>query len=195
MKLRTSIVAPLTLIAALAAVPAGYAANDGTPGAHRPVASDFGDCPHDNDGKHNGYDCFVVADAPAPAVDPGMPAGAPGPAGPQGPADAPGAPAADAPRGAVLGAQFRSCVSRRHFTIRIRQRKGAHIVKATVILRGKAVKTVKGKRVTAPIVLRGLPKGAFTLRIRAVTTQGKVLNGTRTYHTCTAKKRHHVPSL
>lgn len=64
-----------------------------------------------------------------------------------------------------------------------------------MILRGKAIKTVEGKRVTAPIVLRGLPKGTFSLHIRAVTTQGKVLQGARSYHTCATKKRKSVPSL
>ena len=191
MKLRSSIVAPLTIIAALAAVPSGYAANDGSPGAHRPVASDFGDCPHDNDGKHNGYDC-IVAKTPTPpppparrvppAAGPGRPAGAPAPAGRR-------------PRARCSARSSAAVLSRRQFTIRIRQHKGARIAKATVILHGKAIKTVKGKRVTAPIVLRGLPKGTFSLRIRAVTTEGKVLQGTRTYHTCATKKHKSVPAL
>ena len=196
MKLRTTILAALMLVAALAAVPSGYAANDGTPGAHRDVAADFGDCPHDNDGKHNGYDCVpLVAGTPGPTA-PG-PAGAPGPQGPAGPAGAaaPAAPAAEAPKGAVLGFNAKKCVSRRNFTIRIRQRKGARIAKATVVLGGKAIKTVRGKRVTAPIVLRGLPKGTFSLSIRATTTKGKVLRGTRVYHTCAAKKVQGVPAL
>ena len=133
-------------------------------------------------------------------VRPPLPLRAPpaaGPAGPQGPAG-PAGPAGAAPKGAVLGSRSssrRACVSRRHFTIRIRQHKGARIAKATLSLRGKRVRTVKGKRVTAPIVLRGLPKGAFSLRIRAVTTAGKRLDGTRVYHTCAPKRRSHVPSL
>ena len=192
MKLRTSIVAPLTIIAALAAVPSGYAANELT-GRSSPRSIGFGDCPP-----------TTTASTTATTASSSPTASAVGCSGRPGRRCSgsfrchgrrPGRSRRRGAPGAVLGARFRSCVSRRHFTIRIRQRNGARIAKASVILRSKAIKTVKGKRVTAPMVLRGLPKGTFSLRSRAVTAEGKVLNGTRTYHTCAAKKRSHVPTL
>jgi hypothetical protein len=51
------------------------------------------------------------------------------------------------------------------------------------------VRTVTGRRLTAPIDLKGLPKGRFTVRITAVATDGRKVTGTRRYRTCTRKVR------
>lgn len=82
----------------------------------------------------------------------------------------------------------KQCVSRRKFRIRLRSPKDGKIASATVKLRGKTVATRKGKRVTAPIDLRGLPKGTFTVSIRVVLTDGRVVTGSRTYRTCAPKQ-------
>ncbi|MGK2939880.1 MAG: hypothetical protein ACSLFR_19085, partial [Solirubrobacteraceae bacterium] len=79
------------------------------------------------------------------------------------------------------------CVSRRRFRIRLRSPKGAKIASATVKLRGKTVATRRGTRVTAPIDLRGLPKGTFTVSISVVLIDGRVITGSRTYRTCAPK--------
>ena len=79
------------------------------------------------------------------------------------------------------------CSSKRKFIIRIRTHH-ARLVSATITVNGKVVKTLRGKRITAPVDLRGLPRGGFTVRIRAVAANGRVFTGKRVYHTCTARK-------
>lgn len=101
------------------------------------------------------------------------------------PAAQPPAPAPAA--GGVQGAQQRSCVSKRVFRIRIRVPKGKHASSAVVRVNGKKVKVVRGKRLRAPVRLRGLPKGKFKVRITLRLTNGRKLSGTRTYHTCIPK--------
>ena len=83
----------------------------------------------------------------------------------------------------------RRCVSRRRFRIRLRQSKQDPLVRATVYLGGKRVRVATGKRLTAVIDLRGLPKGKFTIRIVGVTRSGKQALSKRTYRTCRAKRR------
>ena len=81
------------------------------------------------------------------------------------------------------------CVSRRSFTIRLRHPKGAQIGSATVKVNGKTVATRKGKRVTAPVNLQGLPKGTYKVSITVKLTDGRTVSGTRTYRTCVKKRR------
>jgi DNA-binding beta-propeller fold protein YncE len=82
----------------------------------------------------------------------------------------------------------KACYSRRSFKIHIHQPAGyAHIVSAEVFLGGRREHTAKGKRITAQIVLGGLPYGTFTIRIVAHTVTHTTIVGTRTYHTCRAK--------
>ena len=83
----------------------------------------------------------------------------------------------------------KKCVSRRNFRIRLREPKGTKIRRATVKVNGKLVATRKGKRVTAPVDLRGLPKGRFKVEIRVTTTTGRVIKGTRKYRTCAKRKK------
>ena len=80
-------------------------------------------------------------------------------------------------------------MSRRHFRIRIRrQRSGATLVSAAVAVNGKRVAVRRGARVTAPVDLRGLPKGRFTVRISALTGDGRAITGTRRYRTCAPRR-------
>ena len=81
------------------------------------------------------------------------------------------------------------CVSRRRFRIRLKQPKGVKLVKATVKVNGKLVQTRKGKRVTAPVDLRGLPKGRFKVTVQAVAADGRKVKETRRYRTCAPKQR------
>jgi hypothetical protein len=79
----------------------------------------------------------------------------------------------------------RVCVSRRHFRIRIRrQRGGVTLISAAVAVDGRRVAVRKGRRLTAPVDLRGLPRGRFTVRISALTNDGRAISGTRRYRTC-----------
>ncbi len=78
----------------------------------------------------------------------------------------------------------RKCVSRRSFRIRLRHPRGARILSAAVLVNGKKVATRRGKRVTAPVDLRGLPKGRFKITITVTLVDGRTVRGTRSYRTC-----------
>jgi len=88
-----------------------------------------------------------------------------------------------------------ACVSRRRFTIRVRKLPGVTWVSAVVKVRGRRVRTLKGARITAPVNLTGLPKGRYTVSIRATTSTGASVTGTRTYHTCTRRRASPAPPL
>ena len=52
---------------------------------------------------------------------------------------------------------------------------------------GKRVKTIKRSRITAPVDLRSLPKGRFSVEIRVKLADGRTVKGTRKYRTCAKK--------
>jgi uncharacterized repeat protein (TIGR01451 family) len=77
------------------------------------------------------------------------------------------------------------CGSKRSFTITLRKLKGITFKKATIVVNGKKAKVRKVKgRFTAKIDLRKIGRKTIKVKIRAVTTKGKVMKGTRTYHPC-----------
>jgi putative CocE/NonD family hydrolase len=79
----------------------------------------------------------------------------------------------------------RRCVSRRDFVIHLR---GDRLRRATVWVHGKRVKVVRRHgRLIARVDLRGLPKGRYVIRIRAVTAKGHVVHARRAYRTCAKK--------
>jgi hypothetical protein len=82
----------------------------------------------------------------------------------------------------------RRCASRRKFRIRLRQISGLKYVSAAVFVNGKRVKLVRGRRLTAPVDLRGLPPGRFSAKIVVNTDDGRKLTGKRRYRTCAAKR-------
>lgn len=136
-------------------------------------------------------DVIFVAPPVAPSPTPG-----PTPA-PQPPATTPRPPASTAP---VTKPTFASlvrlpavskkhkCVSRRLFRIRLTVPKADTILSAVVVLNGKTLKTLKGKRVTSVVDLRGLPKGRFTVKVTLQLKSGTTVTGTRKYRTCARKK-------
>ena len=83
----------------------------------------------------------------------------------------------------------RRCVSRRRFRIRLRHPRGARVASAVVRVNGKKVATRRGRRITAPVNLRGLPKGRFAVKITVKLADGRTVSGTRRYRTCTPKKK------
>jgi hypothetical protein len=87
-------------------------------------------------------------------------------------------------------------VSRRRFRIRLRIPKGLDVVSAEVRVNNKRVKVVKGKRLTAPVDLRGLPKGRFTVKIIIKLADGRKIQGSRKYRTCARKRAgKHAPPV
>lgn len=128
-----------------------------------------------------------------PATEPGPVA----PAAPAAGAPAP-APAVKPPAGSIRGVKAadlvtlpsaKACVSRRRFRIRLRARKGVTIRSATVRVNGSRVKVVKGRALTAPVDLRGLPKRRFTVKVTIVTGAGRGLTLSRRYRACAPKRR------
>jgi hypothetical protein len=79
----------------------------------------------------------------------------------------------------------KACVSRRRFSIRV---KPGDYTSVVVWVNGKRVKALTGKRITASVDLRGLPRGTFKVKIAATLKSGKVVKDTRSYRTCTSKK-------
>ena len=82
------------------------------------------------------------------------------------------------------------CLSKRRFKIRLREPQGDALESAVIRLNGKVIRRRKaGTRITAPVSLKGLPKGRYTLKITARTVLGKTISGTRKYRTCVPKRK------
>ena len=80
------------------------------------------------------------------------------------------------------------CVSRRSFVIRLpRVRRGDRLVRARVLVNGRQVRTLRGRRLRARVNLRGLPRGLFRVTVVARTRRGRTIRQTRRYRTCTAR--------
>ncbi len=124
---------------------------------------------------------------PPVANDPPPPPPAPAPAPAPAPKPAP-KPTAFGVNGIVSAPSPKKCLSRRNFRIRIRKRTGIKYETAIIFVNGKRVVTRRGSRITAPIDLRGLPKGRYTVKITVITSTGNIIAGTRKYRTCARKK-------
>lgn len=81
------------------------------------------------------------------------------------------------------------CVSRRALKIRLKKPKGTGIAFVKIDVPGRATRTVRGKAISAPVNLRGLPRGRFTVRLRITLLDGRVVKGSRTFRTCAPKRR------
>ena len=131
----------------------------------------------------------AVNTLPAPEPPPGT-GGLPGETGGFRPDD----PATTLPQGSSAAAasvialpSTRACVSRRAFSIRLRGARGERVVRAVVRVQGRPPLTVT-RRLSAAIVLKGLPKGRWTIRVDVTTTK-RTLKLTRAYRTCAPKRR------
>jgi hypothetical protein len=83
----------------------------------------------------------------------------------------------------------RRCASRRNFRIRLKVPRGLTATSADVSVNGRRVQVVRGRRLTAPVDLRSLPKGRFTVKILVKLSDGRRIEGTRRYRTCAPKRR------
>jgi DNA-binding beta-propeller fold protein YncE len=82
----------------------------------------------------------------------------------------------------------RRCVSRRRFRIRLRGVKGNRIVRAEIKLDGKVVRRVRGRALSLPIDLRGLPRGRWRVEIATTDSTGRRVVGRRTYRSCAPRR-------
>ena len=83
----------------------------------------------------------------------------------------------------------RRCVSRRRFRIRLRRPGGLRLTRAVVTINGRRAKTVRGRALSAPVDLRGLPKGRVRVSVTVTDSTGRRLTLRRSYRTCTPKRR------
>jgi hypothetical protein len=89
----------------------------------------------------------------------------------------------------------KECLSARIFRIHIREPKYDPFKKVLVTIRGRKIATARrGGYVVATVDLKGFKRGAFTVKIQAVTILGHHLSGKRTYHTCAKKAIRRKPT-
>jgi hypothetical protein len=81
------------------------------------------------------------------------------------------------------------CLSRRALRLRLKAPKGTGIAFARITVPGKAPLTIRGRKISAPVNLRGLPRGKFKVSFRITLLDGRVVKGSRTYRTCAPKRR------
>ena len=81
------------------------------------------------------------------------------------------------------------CKSRRTFSIRVKKTKlrQAKVLSAKIYVNGKLTVTRKGKRLTAPVVLKGLKKGRYKVVIKSKLSDGRTVTDIRRYFTCRKK--------
>ena len=81
------------------------------------------------------------------------------------------------------------CLSRRSFQIHLRDPRNDPLKEIDIVLAARRLAVVRhGDVFASTINLRGLPKGAFTVRIHLTTVLGHRLSASRTYHTCAARR-------
>ncbi len=100
------------------------------------------------------------------------------------PSAGPATPPAFGPTGVIQIPASRACLSRRHFKIHIRKYRGLVYEQAIVFVNRRRVGVIRGRQFTAGVDLRNLPAGTFAVQITVITTSGRIITGTRTYHTC-----------
>jgi CSLREA domain-containing protein len=79
------------------------------------------------------------------------------------------------------------CKSRRHFVIRLKERRGRIIRSAKVFVHGRRVAVMRRRsdhRLVAVVDLRGLPKGTYRVVIKARLRNGHRARWVRSYRTC-----------
>lgn len=98
------------------------------------------------------------------------------------------APAPVSANSAITLPSAAKCVSRRTVTVGLKAPAGQTFRSVKFLLRGKVVKTLKGRAIRTKVSLKGLPRGRFTLEVRAQTAAGRSYTATHHYVTCVASK-------
>ena len=84
----------------------------------------------------------------------------------------------------------RKCLSARKFLIHVRDSKYDPFKTVVVTRQGHKIKVQhRGGFYIATVSLKGLPRGAFTIKVKATTVRGNHVSGSRTYHTCAKRKK------
>lgn len=81
------------------------------------------------------------------------------------------------------------CLSQRRFEVHIRDPRADAFKSVLITLQRRRLAVARHRNYSvATVSLVGLPRGTYTLYIRATTFLGQRLSGSRTYHTCVPKK-------
>ena len=83
----------------------------------------------------------------------------------------------------------RRCVSRRNFRVTFRGLARRRVKVLRVYIDGKRRAVRRGRRLKAPVDLRGLPAGTFRVKVVATTRSGRKLVDRRRYRTCVPRRR------
>jgi hypothetical protein len=94
------------------------------------------------------------------------------------------------PRAEAIGA--RACPRRRTVRVGVRAPAGQRLRRATVYVDGRRAATRRRRGRGIAVRLRGLPRGAFTVRIVALTTSGRRIVVERRYGACAATRQAHA---
>ena len=90
----------------------------------------------------------------------------------------------------ALGLAKRACLSRRRFSIRLREPAGVRLRSARVTVAGRRTAARRSSgRLVASVDLRRIKAGRYSVKIVAVTVSGRTLTGVRRYQTCSARRR------
>lgn len=78
----------------------------------------------------------------------------------------------------------RACTRTRTLQPRLTAPRGQRVVAARVFVNGRRVRTLTGRRLTALLTLRDLPRGTVRVRVVGRTNRGRTVTDSRTFHVC-----------
>jgi hypothetical protein len=185
-----TVLAGVLLVLGLAAVPTVLAKKGGNGNGHGDCQGvNNGGSPNNNGnhGNHNGYTC-----------PPTGASGTSGPSGNNGPNTGNGVNGAGGTGNGTSGTLGTNttggCPTVFSARIRLHHVRQLHIVKATVTVNGRKVKTLRGRRaVRKAFTISGLPPSRVTVRIKGLERSGRHHRGARIFNDCPRTKRRHAP--
>lgn len=161
------------------------------PGTTQPTISANGTC---TGATYGGEHSLLVSELPTTGTGPSTNGGS-GSSGGSGGSGGPGGSSTGGPKESLSLPNSKQCLSVRLFKIHLQEPKYDPFKTVSVTIKGykhKIATARKGNYIVATINLKGLPKGAFTVQIKATTVLGHTLSASHTYHTC--KKKIKKPS-
>jgi hypothetical protein len=158
------------------------------PGTTQPTIAANGSC---TGATYGGVHSLLVSELPTTGTGSGTNGGS-GSSGGSGGSGSSGGSSTGAPKESLSLPNSKQCLSVRLFKIHLQDPKYDPFKTVSVTIKGykhKIATARKGNYIVATINLKGLPKGAFTVQIKATTVLGHSLSANRTYHTCKKKSK------
>ena len=155
------------------------------PGTSQPTIAASGSC---TGATYGGEHSLLVSELPTTGTGSGTNGGS----GSSGGSGGSGGSSTGGPKESLSLPSSKQCLSVRLFKIHLQEPKYDPFKTVSVTIKGykhKIATARKGNYIVATINLKGLPKGAFTVKIKATTVLGHSLSANRTYHTCKKKSK------